>query len=609
MKYVARLARVNLDKATSEIIEVAAGDLRKYLGGAGLGAKITWDETSAATGPFSPENRLMFMIGPLTGKVPQSSRAAVCGISPANDAWGEAFMGGSWGAEFARTGLSGVVISGRASSPVYIHINNREVRIEDAGTLWGKDTFETNDQLRREVDDKAVVAAIGRAGERLVRIAGIVAEGRLGRVAARCGLGAVMGSKNLKAVIVRGTLEPDACDKVTLKAVNKEVSQILSKIASGEFGPQVMETKDGVNEAYRFGSFAVRNGSRGRWKAFLERFEESKPSQHYHCRLCPTSCLESHVKDGTRLPVMHMLMSAGSNCLIDDIDALTRGYELCNRYGIDNISFGCTLSFAMEAFEKGLIDRSDTGGIDLTWGNNRAMLELIRQVGENEGFGQILGQGSRRAADQIGKGSIQYALQVKGLEMPFWDPRVFSSLALGYATGNKGASHYESPGHIVERKRPEGRAGLFLAELGYPKGVSRLGFENKAALIKKIQDVICLINSLVVCQTSYQKFGVSLATDLKWLNAITGWDMTHEEFLKAGERIFNQKRLINMRRGYSGKDDTLPPRVMQKLLDLSDDEQKVPISLQDQLQEYYALRGWDKEGIPALQKLLELQLT
>jgi len=193
--------------------------------------------------------------------------------------------------------------------------------------------------------------------------------------------------------------------------------------------------------------------------------------------------------------------------------------------------------------------------------------------------------------------------------MPFWDPRVFNSMALGYATGNRGASHYESPGHIVERKRPEGRAGLFLAELGYPKGVSRLGFENKAALIKKIQDVICLINSLVVCQTSDQKFGVSLATDLKWLNAITGWDMTHEEFLKAGERIFNQKRLINMRRGYSGKDDTLPPRVMQKLLDLSDDEQKVPISLQDQLQEYYALRGWDKEGIPALQKLLELQLT
>ncbi len=609
MNYVARLARVNLDQATSEMIEVEAGDLRKYLGGVGLGAKITWDETSAVTGPFSPENRLMFLNGPLTGKVPQSSRTAVCGLSPANDAWGEAFMGGSWGAEFARTGLSGVVISGRASSPVYINIKNRDVRIEDAGHLWGKDTFETDDQLRRDLDSKASVAAIGRAGERWVRMAGIVADGRLGRVAARCGLGGVMGSKNLKAVVVRGTLKPDACDEVTLKAINRKVSQHLARIASGALGPSVMETRDGVNEAYQLGAFGVRNGSRGRWEAFKEKFADTKPDQHYHCRMCPTSCLESHVMDGTRLPVMHLLMSAGSNCLIDDLDALKQGYDLCNRYGIDVISFGYTLSFAMEAFEKGLIDRNDTGGIDLTWGNSHAMLEILRQIGENEGFGKVLAQGSLRAARQIGKGSIQYALQVKGLEMPFWDLRVFNSLALGYATGNKGASHYESPGHIIERKRPGSRTGLSLAELGFPKGVNRLGFENKASLIKKIQDVICLISSLVVCQTSYQKFGVSLATDLKWLNAITGWDMTNEEFLQAGERIFNQKRLINIRLGYSGKDDILPPRVMHKLLDLSDDEQKVPVSIQDQLQEYYTLRGWDKEGIPTHEKLLELQLT
>jgi len=609
MNYVARLARVDLDKGTSGIVEVEAGELRKYLGGVGLGAKIIWDETSTATGPFSPENRLMFMIGPLTGRVPQSSRAAVCGLSPANDAWGEAFMGGSWGAEFARTGLSGIVISGRAASPVYITIKNRDVRIEDAGDLWGRDTFETDDQLHRRVDSKASVAAIGRAGERLVRIAGIVADGRLGRVAARCGLGGVMGSKNLKAVVVRGTLKPDACDAVTLRAINKEVAHNLARKASGALGPLVMETRDGLKEIYRFGTFAVRNGSRGRWKAFMEKFEDSVPNQHYHCRLCPTSCLESHVTDGTRLPVIHMLMSAGSNCLIDDVEALIRGYEMCNRYGIDNISFGYTLSFAMEAFEKGLIDRNDTGGIDLTWGDSRAMLEILRQIGENEGFGKVLAQGCLRAARQIGKGSIQYALQVKGLEMPFWDLRVFNSLALGYATGNKGASHFESPGHIIERKRPGPRSGLFLADLGFPEGVKRLGFERKAALIKKVQDVICLINSLVVCQTSYQKYGVSLGTYLRWLNAVTGWDMTNEEFLLAGERMFNQKRMINTRLGYSGKDDSLPPRVMQKLLDLSDDEQKVPGSIQDQLQEYYALRGWDKDGIPGQEKLLELQLT
>lgn len=608
MNYFARLAKVNLDDGTSEIVEVEPGELRKYLGGVGLGARIIWDETSAATDPFSPENRLMFMIGPLTGRVPQSSRTAVCGLSPANNAWGEAFMGGSWGAEFAHTGLSGVVISGQAASPVYITISNHGVRIENAGHLWGKDTFETDELLRRQVDSKASVAAIGRAGEHLVRIAGIVAGGRQGRVAARCGLGGVMGAKNLKAVVVRGTLKPDACDEITLKAINKAVSRDLVRKVSGAVGPQVMEVKEGINEIYRFGTFAVRNGVRGRWKAFRDKFADSEPNQHYHCRLCPTSCLESHIMDGIRLPVIHMYMSVGSNCLIDDIDALTQGYEMCNRYGIDNISFGYTLSFAMEAFEKGLIDRNDTGGIDLTWGNSRAMLEVLRQIGENEGFGKVLAQGSLRAARQIGKGADQYALQVKGLEIPYWDLRVFNSLALGYATGNKGASHFESPGHIVERKRPE-RAGVFLAELGFPKGVNRLGFENKAAVIKKIQDVICLINSLVVCQTSYQKWGVSLATDLKWLNAVTGWDMTAEELLKAGERIFNLKRMINTRRGYSARDDTLPPRVMQKLLDLSDEEQKVPDTLQDQLREYYGLRGWDEEGIPMHEKLVDLQLT
>ncbi|MDA8125968.1 MAG: aldehyde ferredoxin oxidoreductase family protein [Deltaproteobacteria bacterium] len=602
MNYVAKLARIDLDKGSGEILEVEADDLRKYIGGSGLGAKILWEETSAATGPFSPENRLMFMNGPLTGQVPQSSRTAVCGLSPANDGWGEAFVGGSWGAEFSRTGLLGIVIAGRASSPVYINIKNQEVRIEAAGHLWGKDSYETDDLLHREVDGKASVAAIGRAGERLVRFAGIVVDGRLGRVAARCGLGAVMGSKNLKAVVVRGTLLPAACDGAAVKAINREVNRRLVEKARG---PGVMETREGVNEAYEWGAFGVRNGTRGRWEAFKDKFADAGPSEHYHCRLCPTSCLESHVKDGTRLPVMHMLMSAGSNCLIDDLDALKEGYDLCNRYGLDVISFGYTLSFAMEAFEKGLIDRSDTGGIDLTWGNSRAMLAILRQIGENEGFGKVLAQGSLRAARKIGKGAVRYALQVKGLEMPFWDLRVFNSLALGYATGNRGASHYESPGHIAERKQK----GAFVAELGFPGGLKRLGMEDKAALIMKIQDAICLISALVVCQTSYQKFGVSLTTDLQWLNAITGWEMSHAEFLLAGERMFNLKRLINLRLGYTAKDDILPPRALEKLADLSDDEQRVPDSIQDRLQEYYALRGWDQDGAPAPEKLAALQLT
>ncbi len=233
-------------------------------------------------------------------------------------------------------------------------------------------------------------------------------------MAARCGLGAVMGSKNLKAVVVRGTQKPDACDEVTLKAINQEVTQNLVKKASGALGPSVMETKDGLDEIYRFGTFAVRNGTRGRWEAFKDKFADSKPNQHYHCRLCPTSCLESHIMEGTRLPVMHMLMSAGSNCLIDDLDALKQGYDLCNRYGIDVISFGCTLSFAMEAFEEGLIDRNDTGGMDLTWGNSKAMLEILRQIGENEGLRQRIGAGQPACRPPDRKGAIQSRVAGQG---------------------------------------------------------------------------------------------------------------------------------------------------------------------------------------------------
>jgi len=520
-------------------------------------------------------------------------------------------MGCTWGAEFARTGLSGIVISGRAKKPVYLYVKNDDIQIKSAARIWGKDTFETNDILHQETNEKASVAAIGQAGENLVRYAAVVVDGRFGRVAARCGFGGVMGSKNLKAVVVRGTRrKPDIFDEAALKTVNKEVSAFLALIKSGELGPFKPETRAAIAAKYKFGGMGVKNNSRGRWEAFATKFEETfKQGKHYHCPLCPISCLESHMIETGRQNVLHMISSAGPNCLIDDLDAIQHGYELCNRYGIDNISFGVTLSFAMEAFEKGLINKQDTGGIDLTWGNTETMLEMIKQIGEARGFGKLLGQGALRAAKQIGKDSIQYAVQVKGLELPpNWESRVFNSLALGYATGNRGASHYESPGHAVERRDLALGYGIDVDELGYPDGMERLGYENKAGLIKKIQDVICLVNSLVICQYAYQVYGVSLSTHLRWLNAIAGWGMSMNEFLQTGERIFNLKRLINQRHGFTGKDDTLPARIFEKLSDVSDEEQRVPDTLEEQLQEYYALRGWDIDGSPTAQLLQALSL-
>ncbi|MFC1869775.1 aldehyde ferredoxin oxidoreductase C-terminal domain-containing protein, partial [Chloroflexota bacterium] len=371
--------------------------------------------------------------------------------------------------------------------------------------------------------------------------------------------------------------------------------------------------KDALVHNNEIGDLGVKNQSLGTWDAFVEKFQKvGKSGEPLYCPLCLTGCMEASFieKEGKKIrqQPLEMLMPVGANCLIDDFDALEEGYELCNRYGIDTISFGYTLAFAMEAFEKGLINREDTGGIDLTWGNQEAMLEMIRQVGEGRGFGRVLGEGSKRAAEHIGGDAAQYAMQVKGLEVTHWDPRVFNSLALAYATGNKGGSHYESPSHALERRRPEAKHGIDLAEFGYPQGVSRLGFEDKAGIVKKMQDLVCVINSLVICQKSFQSNGVRIATHVSWLNAITGWDMDIDEFLQAGERIFNLKRLLNLSRGLSGKDDTLPQRLLTRMPDMADDEQGVPDSLEELLQEYYALRGWTGDGSPTREKLAELGL-
>jgi aldehyde:ferredoxin oxidoreductase len=607
-EYSARIARVDLEQRSASVITVDNSILRNFIGGVGLGARILWDETSSSTDPFSMENRLMFLIGPLTGMVPWSGRASVCALSPVNNAWGEATMGGTWAAEFSNTGLLGIVISGRAKQPVYLYIKDDDILIEDASHLWGRDTFETNDLLRKETDSKACVAAIGRAGEKLVRMAGIVSGGRSSRVAARCGLGAVMGSKNLKAVVVLGTKKIEAIDQAGLQVTNKEIRQLTDKINSGAFGPR-REPPDAIDQHNKIGSLGVRNQSLARWDAFTKKYRESfELGKHFYCALCPTSCVESHVNERTRLQVLEMLIPVGSNCLIDNFAALQEAYELCNRYGIDTISFGYSLSFAMELYEKGIITREDTGGIDLVWGNHEAMLQMVKEVGENEGFGKVLGQGTKRAAEQIGGNSAQYAMQVKGLETTHWDPRIYNTHMIGYATGNKGGSHLESPGHTVENRRPEAGYGIDLAEYGYFERVNPLGFEGKTSIVKKIQDMICLINSLVMCQFSYQMYGVRTAQYLSWLNSITGFDLKTDEFLQAGERIFNLKRLINLRRGLSGKDDNLPARFLTKLPDVGDEEQKLPLNLEELLQEYYSLREWNKDGVPTQKKLRELRL-
>ncbi|MFC1974304.1 aldehyde ferredoxin oxidoreductase family protein [Chloroflexota bacterium] len=611
-EYVARILRVDLDKEKVSVEELGELDVRKYLGGCGLGARILWDETTATTDAFSPENRLMFMIGPLTGNVPQSSRYTVCGISPANGAWGEAHAGGTWGAELSRTGFSGIVFQGKARRPVYLYIDNEEVDIRDARHLWGKDAYEVSDLVRHETDNKAYVAAIGRAGENLVRMAGIINDGRLGRAAARCGMGAVMGSKNLKAVAVRGSRKPLVLDEAGLKATNQETTNRLTRIKRGEFSP-VPKLKDVMLGAYyKERDVSIRNHSKGRFDSWFEKFDSSwEEGEPQYCHGCPISCLESHLYQGRRQVVGQALAPMGSNCLIDDFEALQEAYDLCNMYGMDTQSVGFCIAFAMECFEEGLITKEDIEGIDLTWGNAKAMLEMVRQMGEAQGFGKILGQGVKRAAEHIGGKAHLYAMHVKGLEPAEQDPRTNSGLFIGYATSNCGAAHMESLNvNLAGRSYLEKSFGFDGAELGYPPPIPRLGLDGKAGQIARVQDLGAISNSLTVCYYSSGMYGTSVATYLRCLNCVTGYDISFDELMQAGERIFNLKRLINLRHGLTAKDDTLPSRYFSRRTDVDDSLEYIPseAAFKKAIQEYYSVRGWTEEGIPTGEKLLELGL-
>jgi len=297
----------------------------------------------------------------------------------------------------------------------------------------------------------------------------------------------------------------------------------------------------------------------------------------------------------------------GSQCLIDNAEALQLAYSICNRYGLDTISTGGVVSFAMECFEKGLITKDDTDGIELTWGNHKAMVEMVKKIGEREGFGALLGDGVRRAAERIGGLAAEYAIHVKGMELPAHDPRAAMTRAVGYATGSIGAAHFEAAGASLIENYLEGTMPLKLTDLGYPTHLNRFTTEGKGILTAKAQDFGCILDSLVICEFLSHSHGVEPSYLVELLNSATGWDMDLNEFMLTGERIFNLKRMFNVRRGISRKDDTLPPRILTQKRGSGGAAESLPF-LGAMLSEYYSHRGWSEEGIPTKEKLIILGL-
>jgi len=607
--YCGKILYVDLTRSAIHVEDLKEEWAHQFIGGSGLGAKFLYEMTDERTDPLGPENPLIFMTGPFTGTgVPLSGRHAVVSRSPLTGIFGESDVGGTWGANLKKAGFDGIIVTGKSTKPVYVWVHNGEWEIRDASHLRGKDTYEIDPILKRDTNEKAVVQSVGQAGENEVLLAAIMTDGKDGRAAGRCGLGAVMGSKKLKAIVVYGMGEVSVAAADKVKSLKKEYGPSIYKKGAGFHHG----TAGGLPLFEALGTMPLQN-----WK-FVGRWEESASkisgttmsdsvlTGKYFCDSCVLGCGRA-VKiekgpyagvDGAG-PEYETLALLGSSCLIDNLEALCFANELCNRFGLDTMSTGGSIAFAMEAYERGLIDQKATGNIELRWGNADAMIEMIKMIAMKKGIGALLGKGVRIASETIGKNSVEFAMHVKGLELPAHDPRAYNAGAVSFATSSRGACHLSGMSHTFERvaKCPE---------LGIPEPVDRFQVEGKGVLAAKTQNLMGMMDSLKLCKFAIGG-GITITDMVQWYHYVTGNQMTIDNFIKTGERIFNLKRLYNVRLGISRKDDTLPFRSLtSKRIGEGLTPQLPPLGRM--LGEYYEYRGWSEEGIPTSEKLEELGL-
>ncbi|MDQ3810118.1 MAG: aldehyde ferredoxin oxidoreductase family protein [Chloroflexota bacterium] len=590
---------VDLTTGTHRVRELTQDMADRWLGGTGLGAHLLWEAKAYQADPLGPDNVMVWGTGPFAGtSVPLSNRFGVCARSPLTGVWGEAECGGHWANDLKKAGFDALMVRGRADRPVYLWIHDGEVEIRDAGHVWGRDTFETHDTLRQEVGSagrrggEAGVACIGPAGERLVRFAAIMVDGRDGRAVGRSGMGAAMGSKNLKAVVVRGTGTFPIADEAGLNGYLRDLRKEIVSTAKG-FG--ALGTAGGIPTHDKMGNWPIKNWQQDHWPEAPDKISgaamrDSILTGRYYCGNCIIGCGRTvQVKEGPYAGIeqggleYETTSLNGSNLLIDDLPAVQKLNEWCNRLGMDTISAGATIGFAMEAFDRGLISSQDTDGLDLAWGNHSAATELMRRMGEREGnFATSLGEGTLRFARQIG--GEAFAVHVRGLDFPAHDPRAFFANAVAYATSHRGADHLSSFAHTFQRV-------ISLPELGYPEPVHRQDAQATPGLVITGQNLMSWFDSLKCCKFLF--FGGVKPTHIwNWYRYVTGNDVSLEQLMETGERIFLQKRLFNLACGSGPWDDTMPPRMLELPRDIGTGEKSVP-PFDSMLAEYYRLRQWD----------------
>jgi len=601
--------RVDLSTGKVDQFSIPEKWQRDYLGGASLAARLLFEHLLPELDPLSAEAPLLFLNGPLSGTAgPAVGRFVICGKSPATHLWAESNCGGFWGPELRKTGFDGLWITGRAEHPVYLWIQGDEVQIRPANHLWGRDTYDTQQAIATELGISGVsIATIGPGGEAHIPYALILADH--GRVAGRTGMGAVMGSKNLKAVAVKGTQKPMVFDPVRYAEIRGEANRTLREDA---FSVVLRElgTSGGADYFDYLGMLPKRYfgkmGFNGAEDVTGTKLTEDFLVGVSACHACVIACGRvvklpgkneqgmTELRHGKKQkgPEYETMIGFGPNLWINDLGFITQMGDLCDRYGIDSISTSNVIGLAFRLYELGLISKQDTGGIALQWGDKQAVEILLNLMIKQEGFGILLGEGARALAKRFG--AEEEAVQVNGLEAPYHDPRGASGMALVYATSPRGACHNQSDYFLVEVGQVEPAIGL--KKFSFREGA------RKAVNVARHQDWRTVFNSLVMCL--FSNVGPDIVLNL--INSACGLEWSVEEMLRSGERGFTLKRLINHRLGLTRADDTLPKRMLESYSD--DPEQFVP-DFQTMLTAYYQARGWNPEtGFPSEAKLNELGL-
>jgi aldehyde:ferredoxin oxidoreductase len=610
--YRGRILEVNLTTGAVGSSTVDKGMLRQFIGGTGLSAKLLFDRISPDVDLLSEENILFVMTGPLSGtNIPGGSRFSVCAKSPLTNMWGESSCGGTFAAELRSAGWDGIAVEAASGKPVYMVIEDDKVEIKDAFDLWGKDNFEVTALLeeRHGGRRKVRVLAIGRAGENLVKYAAVCNGPR--DFAGRCGMGAVMGLKKLKAIVVRGTGKAEMASPTQFASRRKQViAKAKENLVTQFLG--AMGTNGGMDYGVHMGDVPGKNWAQGNMVDIASRIGGAVLSSEKYltgtesCRGCSVGCKRVvNIKEGPYRgmagpgPEYQGAASLGGLLLVDDMAAVIKLNEACNDYGLDVISCGCTIAMAMDCFENGVIGLRDTDGIDLRWGNAEAALKMIAKIARRDGFGDVLADGSKRAAQRIGKNASDYAVEIKGLEVPMHDPRAMHGLGLSYATGVRGACHTNDITYHVE-------AGTFVwPEIGIHGGYPQKESQGKGETVVISQNIGMVYNSAPMC---YMLMPIINGEDLvDLMRAASGFDYDLKELMECGERIWCLKRGLSNLMGITAADDRLPKRIMTPLKD-GPTAGFVP-NLELMLKEYYPLRGLDTNGRPSKEKLNSLGLS